>query len=101
MSGFIGHASPHVAGSEWTVPHGEHERQRLLAALLAQPGSPFTLSLAQVIAFDSAGVQLLAGLSKRCEAKGQVLRLEAATPPVEALLALYGLTRLLEPGAHA
>jgi len=75
-------------------------RQRLLAALAANPGG-LALDLAAVDTCDSAGVQLLLALRHSLTARGATLQICAAAAPVRQALATYGLTDLLNAAADA
>lgn len=74
-----------------------------LQAWVAQQsaGTPLDVDLSAVAEMDSAGLQLLLALQRSAEAQAMPWRITQASPAVQEVLALTGLTHWLAPaGVH-
>lgn len=89
--------SPVLAlGPEMTIAYAADLRETLMAATNASAGD-LLLDLGGVSDFDSSGVQLLLSTRLSLQARGQALRLVAASPAVRDALTTFGLADLLAP----
>lgn len=85
---------------ELTIPQAAALREQLLAVLDTAPDG-LTLDLADVEAFDSAGLQLLLAARHTLAERGQSLTLAACSAPVADALRVYGLQAMLPPPTPA
>jgi anti-anti-sigma factor len=88
--------APLVLGPELTIAYAAAAHEAMLTALAAG-GGDLLLDLGQVSDFDSSGVQLLLSARLSLQARGDALRLVAASPAVRDALLTFGLAELLAP----
>ncbi len=86
---------------ELTIYRAQELQQILVGALAAAAGADVKVDLSGAGEIDSAGVQVLLAARRSAADAGGALVVRAASPAVQAVVGLLGLTSELGPaGAH-